>query len=355
MRNRKLNILTIGAYSLYGVSNTGVHRYESMMELGHNVDKIDMFIDKMGFAAKIKNRLFRYGFPVCITNLDKENQKIISAVKNKHYDILWFDKSLYVQAQTLRQIRQLQPNCLIVGYSPDDMNQRWNQSQQWLDSLAFYDFYFTTKSYNVDELKRLGCKNVYYIGNAYNYHFHHPVEIDDRMLLGGDVGFVGTYEKERSDYMSYIAENDINVRIWGNNWHNKYRLSKKMNIEYRPLTDLRYIQAICSFKINLCFLRKANRDMQTTRTMEIPACKAFMLAERTDEHLELFKEGIEAEFFDSKEELVDKCHYYLKHERERQTIAEAGFKRCQDSAYSNLDRVRQMLTVAQQYSMDKLL
>ncbi|GAI07177.1 unnamed protein product, partial [marine sediment metagenome] len=62
----------------------------------------------------------------------------------------------------------LNSSTVIAGYSPDDMAGRHNQSSQFLKALPFYDTYFTTKSYNVDELKNLGCPNVKFIENAYD-------------------------------------------------------------------------------------------------------------------------------------------------------------------------------------------
>lgn len=65
-------------------------------------------------------------------------------------------------------------------------------------------------------------------------------------------------------------------------------------------------------------------DAFTTRSFEIPAAGAMLLAERTDEHRALFEEGREAEFFGDEEELRDKLRYYLGQEPARRRIAEAG-------------------------------
>ena len=68
-----------------------------------------------------------------------------------------------------------------------------------------------------------------------------------------------------------------------------------------------------------------------------------MLAERTDEHLQLFKECEEAEFFNSREELLRKVQYYLDHDEKRINISAAGRQKCLDSGYSHHDRLKVML------------
>ncbi|TMA32607.1 MAG: glycosyltransferase family 1 protein, partial [Deltaproteobacteria bacterium] len=103
-----------------------------------------------------------------------------------------------------------------------------------------------------------------------------------------------------------------------------------------------YPRVLSATQINLGFLRKMNRDLQTTRSIEIPACRAFMLAERTSEHLGLFEEGKEAEFFGSFEELLAKCRYYLARDLERRRIADAGHRRCH-AGYTTTHRVIEIL------------
>jgi spore maturation protein CgeB len=125
------------------------------------------------------------------------------------------------------------------------------------------------------------------------------------------------------------------VRVWGYYWDRCPIRHPRLLVTNELLDGVEYAKAINATRVNLGFLRKANRDLQTTRTMEIPGCGGFLLAERTDEHLRLFREGAEAEFFGSTAELVTKCRYYLEHDDERRRIAAAGHRRCLTSGYSN--------------------
>jgi spore maturation protein CgeB len=50
----------------------------------------------------------------------------------------------------------------------------------------------------------------------------------------------------------------------------------------------------------------------------------MLLAERTSEHLEIFEEGKEADFFSSAAELLDKTRFYLTRHKRRTAVAAAG-------------------------------
>jgi len=330
-------------------------RMEAMKDLGHEVVPVDTEPEEVRNRQK---RLFQrvrrklLGPP----DLAGANQRICQLIKEGSFDILWLDKALTIKHETLKIVRQISANTIIVGYSPDDMAAKHNQSKCFLKSLPLYDIYFTTKSYGVKELEAMGVPRVIFIGNAYDPLTHRPVQVseEERKKLGGPVGFIGDYEIKRAQSMFFLAQHGIPVRIWGPNWNRKCRLRHpNMKIEGKPLWGDDYAKAICSFDINLHFLRRINRDLQTTRSIEIPACGAFMLAERTDEHLKLFEEGKEAEFFSTKKELLEKVRYYLEHEEERKHIARAGRERCLRSGYSYHERIRRMLEVAVSLGMNR--
>ena len=326
---------------------TCLQRMCAMQDLGHevllvNTETKEVQDNQKRFFYRARKKLLG---PI---DLVDANQRIIELAKKNSVDVLWLDKALTIRLETLRIVRQISPKTIIAGYSPDDMAAKHNHSRAFLKGLSLYDLFFTTKSYGVKELEALGVPHSIFIGNAYDPNTHRPMKVsaEERKQYGGLVGFIGDYEIERAQSMFFLAQNGIPIRIWGPNWDRKCKLSySNMKIEGRPLWGDDYAKAVCSFDINLVFLRKINRDLQTQRSIEIPACGGFMLAERTNEHLKLFEEGKEAEFFSSNKELLKKIKYYLSHEDERKQTAQAGRERCIRSGYSNQERIKEMLLI----------
>ena len=74
-------------------------------------------------------------------------------------------------------------------------------------------------------------------------------------------------------------------------------------------------------------LSHENRDLHTTRSLEIPAIGSLFLGERTSEHLALYREDEEAVFWSSPEECAQKSLALLKDPARIQRIAQAGHAR----------------------------
>jgi len=319
--------------------STCLQRYLALIELGHLVFAFDT---EHYFPCNYRGihsivRKLQFG-----PRLWKMNKDIKAALTAFTPEMLWVDKGLQIDPQILRDSKQLPNSPLLVHFSPDDMINPDNQTRFYLRSVPLYDIHITTKTPNVNELMQLGARKVYFMDNQYCLKMHRPVEISgsERDVYGGKIGFIGCYERDRAASIKHIVESGLPVHVWGDGWGDSLPARSNLVVENRPLWGEEYPRAICATDINLCFLRKVNRDRQTSRTMEIPACGGFMLAERTEEHLRLFKEDEEAVFFSSDEELLDKVKYYLSHPNERLAIACAGHDRCLKSGYSNTARLK---------------
>ncbi|HEY1343140.1 MAG TPA: glycosyltransferase [Bryobacteraceae bacterium] len=326
-------------------------RLRALKQLGHEVDSIDIVPPSernrfLSTWSRITFKLYRMRLLTSFKAIDfaGANEAILNHIRNVPVDVIWIDSGRTIRAQTLQEVKKACPHCIILGYTGDDMMARHNQSSQFLEGLPLYDVFFTTKTFGVAELRALGCPRVHFTPFGFDPDAHFPISVsaDEKKTIGGEVGFIGFYEEERARSMQFLASHGISVRIYGDGWKSQ-RVNECLRVEGRTVFGQDYVRTLCAFDINLGFLRRMSRDRQTCRSYEIPACGAFMLAERTDEHLELFKEGVEAEFFSSDQELLDKVRYYLAHPEERARIAAAGRNRCLENRYSYPDRVRAIL------------
>lgn len=303
---------------------------------------------RFSLAYRIAHRLGH------VLDTEDTNRALMHLARTRRPDLIWIEKGVMIRPDTLASVRRELPSTRIAAYSEDDMALAHNRTRAFTEGLALYDTVFTTKAANLapGELAALGARRVVLVDKAFDPHQHRPLDVSDaeRAAFGADVGFVGTYEAERARALLFLAENGIRVRVWGNGWGARGAQHPNLVVEGRAVVNtshsLDYTKTICATRINLAFLRKANRDRQTDRSVEIPACGGFMLAERSPDHARLFQDDREAAFFDGDDDLLEKVRHYLTHEPERAAIAGAGRARAVASGYDEGRRLRMMLETA---------
>jgi len=310
------------------------HRMKALERLGNQVMGIEEY-PKVSIILNFVNRISNYFFKK-LFDFGGVNNELIKMLYEKKIDIVWIDKGLIIKKNTLIKIKKRFPDIKLIHYSPDDMLNSDNQTIDYLSSIPFYDHHITTKSYNVSELKTLCAHSVIFVNNAFEPTVHKRLKLskEDESYYSAEVAFIGSFEQDRYEKMLFLAKNGIKVRIWGKTWKKVKNMHPNLEIIPKDCWQDEYAKVINATKINLCFLRKVNRDLQTTRSIEIPACGGFMLAERTNEHLKLFEENKEAAFFSSKEELLEKTKYYLSNKEQIDKISQNAKIKC-DKLYSN--------------------
>ncbi len=340
---KNIKVLFVGDLNTYG---RGYQRMRSLQNICIKIDKIshslispEGVIKRPNFITRVfqKFRLER--------DLVGVNKQIINALKKTHYDLLWIEKGNMIYPWILKRIRLKYPALKVISISEDDMYARHGGSLWYKWGLKNYDIVFTTKSYNLHELIEYGAKNTHLFLDSYDELTHKKVRLNDieRKKFVCNVSAIGAFESERAHTLLYLAKSGIQVVVWGNGWKRWVGKHPNLIVKDQFLFGDDYSKAICGSRININFLRKVNRDEITSRSVEIPACGGFMLAERTDRHQEFFIEGQEADYFSSDQELLLKIDHYLKYPEEAEKIASAGYKKCLDAKYSMRDQIVQIL------------
>jgi len=297
-------------------------------------------IDKPKIITRILHRLRLHQDSVGV------NKWLLRKVKQKdNIDFIWIDGATNIYPWVLAKLKHINSKTKIIFFSEDDIIARHNTSHWFKLGLHNYDFIFTTKTFNINELRSIGAKQVELISDSYCEEIHHPITLTskEKITYLADVSAIGAYEQARYESLLYIASNGIKVNVWGGGWEGCVNKHPNLEIQNKFLYNDEYSKAIRGSKINLNFLRKMNRDTITSRSIEIPACKGFMLAERTDRQKEIFNEGVEADYLSSDEELLKKIKFYLANDSKRIKIAENGFDKCINSKVSMKDVINKVI------------
>lgn len=330
--------------------------------LGHDVRGVDTVAPwtRASWLTRQAQRRLRRGSVV-----GEINSAVLSEVSSFRPDLVWAEKQEYLRAETLQQLRGF--GARLVHFTPDPyFSLDWKRTPLMDRAMSEFDVLVYCKSYERADYQALG-RPLIYMPLGYCDEVHRPLPSgDDRWRAG--VGFLGGWEPRRERLLHAVAAAGTDLKIWGGYWDflKDGRWTLRRNIILRQLAggdSFRihkdrllsevwqggevygddYARALTGARIGLGFLRMVCPDQHTTRTFEIPACGSMLLADRTQEHQEFFAEGREAEFFQTQEELVDKVRFYSNNEPVRQRIAQAGRRRCIDSEYAYVHRLRAAL------------
>ena len=356
-----MKILFVGSLT---EGQTSLMRMEVLKELGHEMIPLStqLYWDNAPMISRRLQQSIGFG-PI----IEKINSELLETVKKMRPDIVWAEKQEYFKPDVLREISSL--GIKLIHYTPDPyFSLSWKQTKLLDACLPLYDCLITSKLYELDDYKKVN-PNVIYMQLGYSEQVHRPSFPDDPAVndaYASDVSFVGGWEPRREEYLDALAHNvDCTLKIWGYGWEflqdgrwtprrwwamhrnaggESFAIRENLllgkAVQGSEIYGDHYAWALSGAKINIGFLRKICPDQHTTRTFEIPACKSLLLADRSNEHLEFFKEGVEADFFSDKEEMNDKVRFYLGNDKVRQKVAINGYKRCYESQYSYTDIMR---------------
>lgn len=96
-------------------------------------------------------------------------------------------------------------------------------------------------------------------------------------------------------------------------------------------------------RINLNISLRSIKSGIPLRAFEIMGSGGFLLSNYQEDFLEDFTPGVDFDYYESKEDLLQKIHYYLTHEEERAAIAKNGHDKVA-RAHTYRDRVKEMLS-----------
>jgi spore maturation protein CgeB len=253
-----------------------------------------------------------------------------------------------ISPETLRAIKR-DTGAVLVNYATDDPFNERTSSRNVREAIPLYDIYACTKRATMDDVARAGCRNVQYVRFGYHPSVHFvetPATAEERNRFAADVAFVGEGDGDRLPFFRTLMKSipDLNLALYGGLWDLNPTLRRYHRGTVRG-RDFRL--ALGGAKIAVNLVRIQNRDDHVMRSFEGPACGAFMLNERTEEHLALFAEGREAAYFESPEELVEKTCHYLNNDAEREQIRSAGWTKTITGGHTYRDRLMQMLHMVQ--------
>ena len=316
---KSLEILYVGPDE-----GTSRHRFEALRRLGHGVLMVDPF-EAVSSSSYVRSWIFHTG----ALGLERAVRSYVTdRVAKQRFDLVLVDHGELVGPALVEHLKTCAP--AVVNFNQDNPYVARRRFRLMLKALPRYDLIVTSRDSSVLAARAAGARNVLRVTLAADEIVHRSITLSarDRDLFDSEVAFVGTWMPERGPFFRKLIEAGVPVRIFGPRWERSTDYpALKPHTHLAPLGDDDYVKAIAGAKIAIGLVSKQNLDLHTTRSLEIPAIGSLFCAQRTEDHLALYRDGEEAIFWSSQEECAQRCLALLKEPKRIAKIAAAGHQR----------------------------
>jgi spore maturation protein CgeB len=212
----------------------------------------------------------------------------------------------------------------------------------------------TTDSQTVMKYKKLGMNHVVHTQWAINPYLYYPKPVREQDNHY-DITFVGQNYSIRQKYLTALEKQGLPVVAYGTGWPTG-RIpqeqgaviwsSSKVNLNFtegnydtpkafaKLAAKLVVKKELGKYKLNI---HQAHNNMRSvlsvrrrqikSRNFEIPGCGGFLITGDADNLSDYYVPDKEIIIFNGTDDLIEKCHYYINHPKERDVIAQAGYQR----------------------------
>lgn len=272
--------------------------------------------------------------------IGKVNRYVLEKLGEKHYDLIWVDKAIYLTRKTTEVLKSHTDK--LVHFTPDPAF-TFHRSKLFYESMPLYDYVITTKSYEMDDFVRMtgNKEKVLYATQGFDKNLHRP-------MVGWEqkngVAFIGHYEAERVAPIEALLEVGIDVTLAGIKWEKFAKSHECVNLHYlgNGVFGEDYVKVLSSCLFAWGSVSKWIPEKHTTRTFEIPACKTALVTERNDELMGFFSDQ-EVIYYTDEKDMISRIVYYDQHRDELKAKIEAGYKAVTEGGYDYESIIKNLL------------
>ncbi len=315
------------------------------------------------------------------------NRRLMEVAKAERPDLMFtvlFRDEL--DPTVVRRISE-KTDTITLNWFCDDHWRFDNYSRFW---APCFNWVVTTAQSALEKYAKIGYQNVIKSQWACNHFLYRKLKLP----LKYDVTFIGQPHGDRRRVIQALRDAGINIQVWGTGWENgrlaqeemirvfnQSRVNLNLSNASTPITTtkghpgtivrkwlsrcldvvpfgsqvkmvgrkwipvMRHSTSVAAASLRSNTIEQQYDEQIKARNFEIPGCGGFLLTGRADNLEDYYDIRNEVVCVEAVDDLIEKVRYYLQHENERATIAQAGYQRtlCEHTYVSRFKKIFQRI------------